>query len=137
MIDTKELINRVKPDMDINKYLDTYKDEFLNVTHTELLNEYLAKRDMKISEVVKKSGQGEYVYKVFNGERKPSRDVLIGMAVGMKLSLEETQLLLRVAKFAALDPRNIRDSIIIFGIKSEYEIERINELLYEKEQKEL
>ena len=34
----------------------------------------------------------------------------------MKLSLEETQLLLRISKFAILDSRNKRDSVIIYGL---------------------
>lgn len=34
----------------------------------------------------------------------------------MKLSFEETQLLLRISKFAILDSRNKRESIIIYAL---------------------
>lgn len=137
MIETKELINKLTPETDMDSFFEEYSGEFLNVTPKELLNEYIAKYDMRVGTVAKLSGQGEYVYKVFNGERKASRDILICIAVGMKLKLEETQLLLRVSKFAVLDPRDKRDSLIIFGINSAYDIDRLNNLLIDKNQSEL
>ena len=121
--------------MDI--FFEEYRDEFISISPKELLNEYLAKYEMRVGEVAKLSGQGEYVYKVFNGERKASRDILIAIAVGMKLRLNEVQLLLRVSKFAVLDPRDKRDSIIIFGINSKFDVERLNLLLMDKNQAEL
>lgn len=136
-IDTKELINKLTPETDIDSFFEEYGDEFIKITPKELLNEYLVKYDLRVGAVAKLSGQGEYVYKVFNGERKASRDILICIAVGMKLKLEEAQLLLRVSKFAVLDPRDKRDSVIIFGIKSLYDYDRLNELLIDKGQSEL
>ena len=49
----------------------------------------------------------------------------------MHLSLDEIQMLLRVAKFASLDPRDRRDSIILYALNSDFMIEKINELLEE------
>jgi len=132
MIETKELINRIKPDTNLDEFFDEYQEEFHNITGKELLNEYLAKYELRVSEVSKASGQGDYVYKVFNGERKASRDILICIAIGMGLKLNETQLVLRLYKFATLDPRDKRDSLVIFGINSEYSIEKMNNLLFEK-----
>lgn len=130
-ISTTELLNRLTQTNDINTFVDEYEKEFMTLSGTELLNELLADKKLSLAEVVKRSGQSDYVYKVFRGERKPSRDILIAIAVGMGLSVDETQLLLRVSKLAALDPRDKRDSVIIYGLKEELEIVKINDLLYE------
>ncbi len=130
-ISTTELLNRLTQTSDINTFVDEYENEFMALSCTELLNELLADKKLSLAEVVKRSGQSDYVYKVFRGERKPSRDILIAIAVGMGLSVDQTQLLLRVSKLAALDPRDKRDSVIIYGLKEELEIVKINDLLYE------
>ena len=130
-ISTTELLNRLTQTNDINTFVDEYENEFMVLSCTELLNELLADKKLSLAEVVKRSGQSDYVYKVFRGERKPSRDILIAIAVGMGLSVDQTQLLLRVSKLAALDPRDRRDSVIIYGLKEELEIAKINDLLYE------
>lgn len=130
-ISTTELLNRLTQTSDINTFVDEYEKEFMTLSGTEFLNELLTDKKLSLAEVVKRSGQSDYVYKVFRGERKPSRDILIAIAVGMGLSVDQTQLLLRVSKLAALDPRDRRDSVIIYGLKEELEIAKLNDLLYE------
>ena len=130
-ISTTELLNQLTKADDVKQFIDKYKSEFLALTCTEFLNELLVKNDLSLSAVVKRSGQSDYVYKVFRGERKPSRDIMISIAVGMCLTLNEAQLLLRIAKLAALDPRDKRDSVIIYGINERLDAAEINDLLYE------
>lgn len=130
-IDTSELLDRLSLATNIQKFIVENQNEFMSITCFEYLNELLRIKDVRIADVAKKSGQGEYVYKVFQGKRKPSRDILICIAVGMNLSIAETQLLLRISRMARLDPRSRRDSIFLYSIKEEYSIEKLNELLYE------
>ena len=130
-IDTKELLNKLSTTDDIQKFLIDYNAEFIALDPIEFMNEVFVKKDMSLAEVSRKSGQGEYVYKVFKGERKPSRDVLIAIAIGMQMSINEIQLLLRISKYAALDPRNKRDSIIIYSLKESHTVAQTNDLLYE------
>lgn len=130
-IDTKELLHRLTTSNDIKGFIDNNENEFINIKYTDFLNSVLAQKDISIASVAKKSGQGDYVYKVLNGERKPSRDVLISIAFGMQLSLDETQLLLRISKNAMLDPRDKRDSIIIYAINEQFPADKLNELLFE------
>ena len=133
-IDTKELLNRLIHEKDINSFFLNNEEEFIEVDFKSFINELLAQKELKLSDVVKASGQGEYVYKVFNGVRKPSRNIIIGIALGMKLTLNETQFMLRLAKQASLDPRDKRDSILIFAIKSALDIKKTNSLLSEMSQ---
>lgn len=130
-IDTKELLHRLSVSNDIKKFIDNNENEFINMKYTDFLNSILAQKRISIAYVAKRSGQGDYVYKILNGERKPSRDVLISIAFGMQLSLDETQLLLRISKNAMLDPRDRRDSVIIYGINEQLSVEKLNDLLFE------
>lgn len=130
-VSTTELLNRLTQVDDVKMFINEYEDEFLKLSCTEFLNELLVSRNMKLSDVVKHSGQSDYVYKVFRGERKPSRDIVLAIAVGMSLPVDEAQLLLRISKLAALDPRDKRDSVIIYGLKENLDIHKINDLLFE------
>jgi len=130
-IQTQELLNRLVNEENIAAFFEKNEGEFISVDLREFLNDLVAQKDLKISDIVRASGQGDYVYKVFNGDRKPSRNILIGIAVGMKLSLKETQFLLRIAKQATLDPRDKRDSVIIYSINAGHDYVKTNDLLSE------
>lgn len=136
-VDTKELLHKLSEATDIKEFLTEFEAEFHQMTCTEFINDVIAQRKLSVASIARRSGHGDYVYKVINGERKPSRDVLIGIAVGMELSLEETQLLLRISRMAVLDPRDRRDSVIIYGLNERLTIDRLNDLLYETQQKTL
>lgn len=113
---TKDLIEGLKNAKDINKFMNEHKEDFFKETLTSFLNGMLAEKKMSVAAAAEASGVGEYAYKVFSGERRPSREVLIALASGIKLSFEETQVLLRISGFAILDPRDKRDSVIIYAI---------------------
>ncbi len=129
---TDELLNELKNATDIEEFFKTFEDKFITQTHHTYLNELATLKNLKISTIARNSGSGEYTYKIFNGERKPSRDILISIALGMGLSLEETQLLLRISKFAILDSRDKRDSIIIYGLTHNLSVHQTDEILYDK-----
>ena len=136
-IDTKELLNRLKQAPDIRAFFDEYQNEFLSLRPLDYLTELLRQKDMSLAQVVNQSGQGEYVYKVFRGERRPSRDVVLAIAFGMQLCVEETQLLLRISKLAVLDPRDKRDSVILYSLKERHTVAQANDLLYEMHEQTL
>ena len=98
----------------------------------EYLNEMLIKYDVEKCDVTKNGGfVGNYLYQVFNGKKSPSRDKLIQIAIGFPLTLEETQRLLRLGGYSELYVKNSRDAFLMFAIEKQYEIQKINELLFE------
>ena len=113
---TEDLLEELKNASDLQSFFNTHEKDFLHQTPVSYLNDLISIKGTTVAKIAKKSGVGEYLYKVFNNERKPSRDILISISLGMTLSLEEAQLLLRISKFAILDARDKRDSIIIYGI---------------------
>lgn len=129
---TDELLRELKNASDIDSFFKSYESQFINETTSGYLNKMLALRDMNISAVAKNSGTGEYVYKIFRGDRLASRDILISIAFSMNLSLEETQLLLRISKFAILDSRNKRDSVIIYGLTHNLTVFQTDDILEEQ-----
>lgn len=128
---TEDLLKQLKNTTNIAEFLDKHNNEFIKETPKSYLNFMLSKKNMSVARIAKESGVGEYTYKIFNDERKPSRNILIALAVGMSLTLQETQLLLRISKFAILDSRDKRDSIIIFGLMNHLSVFEIDDLLSE------
>jgi hypothetical protein len=128
---TDELLNKIKETTDIEHFMKENEADFISTTVPEYLDSLVARKNIKISEVAERSGQGDYVYKVFQGSRKASRDILLAIAFGMSLTLDETQTLLRVAGNAQLDPRSRRDSVIIYGLCKKMKITEVCEILYE------
>ncbi len=126
---TDELLKELKNAKDIQAFLDSHEQEFISETPVDYLNYIIQSRKTSVAEVAKNSGVGNYVYKVFNNERKPSRDVMIAIALGIGLSLEEAQLLLRISKFAILDSRDKRDSVIIYGFVNHLSVFKVDDLL--------
>jgi len=129
---THELLNELKNTSDIEAFFKAHDRNFINKTTSDYLNELIVIKNISISDIAKNSGTGEYIYKVFKGIRKPSRDVLISVAFGMNLSLEETQLLLRISKFAMLDSRDKRDSVIIYALTHGFTVFQTDDMLDSK-----
>lgn len=134
---TSRLLNGLTNSNDIIAFLNENEKELLCETLPQCLSRLLAEKDLTVAAVAEKSGRGDYAYKIFNGNKNPTRDVLISIALGMGLTLPETQLVLRLAKFAYLDPRNKRDSIFIFAINKRLNIYETNAILIDTNEKEI
>ena len=126
---TEDLLNELKSAKDIKEFLDSHENEFLQETPVSFLNYIMESKNLTVAKVAQASGAGEYVYKVFNNTRKPSRNILIAIAFGIGLTLEEAQLLLRISKLAVLDSRDKRDSIIIYGFVNRLSVFEVDDLL--------
>lgn len=130
---TEDLLNELKSAKDIKEFLDSHENEFLQETPVSFLNYIMEAKNLTVAKVAQASGAGEYVYKVFNNTRKPSRNILIAIAFGIGLTLEEAQLLLRISKLAVLDSRDKRDSVIIYGLANQLSVFEVDDLLSQNE----
>ena len=89
---------------------------FNNLTLSDCLNELIETKDLKKAEVILQSGlERTYAYQIFSGKKTPARDKLLALAIGMRLTFDEVQNLLKVNGYAQLYPKNKRDNIIIFA----------------------
>lgn len=128
---TEDLIHEITNSTDITNYLDTNKDEFLDVTLSDYLQALLAQTQLKVSQVAARSHKGEYVYQIFRGIKNPGRDMLLCIALAMGLGPDEVKQLLRIAHLPYLDARNRRDSILIFAIGRKLTVPETNDILYD------
>ena len=72
-------------------FLEANQDNMLDLTLSEYLMALLKQNNLRRSDIVRDSGlEKAYVYQIFNGEKKPSRDKLIAITFGLHLPAEET-----------------------------------------------
>ena len=114
---TQELLDGLKNADDIKTFLDLHEQDFLSQSLIDYLNELMNEKNITVAQVAKNSGIGA------------KRDTLVAISFGMHLTFEETQLLLRIAKFAILDSRDRRDGIIIYALMHGLSIFECDDLL--------
>ena len=97
---------------------------------SKYLMELLARKGLKRAQVVEDSGVDKaFVYQIFNGSKRPSRDKLIAITFGMRLNEEETQRVLKIAGHSELYPRVPRDALILFSIQRGMDIWQTDDAL--------
>lgn len=130
--DTAMLQSELKHAKSAEEFVQANQEELNVQSLADYLNELLIRYDLEKSNVNKRSGlAGNYLYQVFNGAKCPGRDKLIQIALGFPLTLAETQYLLRLGGHSELYVRDSRDAFLMFAIEKQYEIDKVNELLYQ------
>lgn len=113
------------------KFAETNEECFLHSDFSEYISLLSREKDMTPIQVIK-NAQIDRVYghQLFSGVRKPSRDKVLQLAFGFGLSLEETQILLRIADKSSLYPKIKRDAAIIYGLNNRMQLSEMQELLF-------
>lgn len=129
---TAELNHEIKIVTDIEDYLVSNKNQFVNVSLSEHLHTALTQKGLCRADVIRGSLLGRaYVYRIFAGQKVPSRDKLIALAFGMNLSDEETQKMLKLSCNRELYARDERDALILFALRHKMSILDVNGLLFD------
>ena len=129
-VTTDELNHEIKAATDIEDYLEKNKEQMITKSLSEHLNTLLAKKGISRADVVRNSQLDRaYVYQIFSGEKTPSRDKLIAIAFGLRLTDDETQKMLKLSGNRELYARDKRDALILFSIHQKKTIYETNELL--------
>ena len=129
---TTELLNELKNFDSFKEYEKINKNSMINKTLSQYLCDLLEEKLLKKSDVIRKGELNEsYAYQMFSGVKStPSKDKLICLSIGMDLSVDETNSLLKLAGLSPLYPRIKRDSIIIINMNNKKSVVEINEELY-------
>lgn len=129
---TDELAHEIKTATDIEDYLVRNKEHlFSDGNLSRHLNTLLHQKHLSRADVVRGSLLDRaYVYQIFSGEKSPSRDKLIALAFGLKLSDEETQKMLKLSCSRELYAREERDALILFALQHGMTIMDANDLLF-------
>lgn len=133
-ITTDDLQKDLDDSQNIDTYLQTNQNELTDKKVSEYLKELLKEKGMTRKQIANTQSTSEsYVYQLFQGRRfKPSRNKLLAIAFAMKLNLEQTNRLLKIANLGTLYPRRVRDSIIIFALNKGYDVFECSEMLEQK-----
>ena len=119
---------------DFKTFYDENKEYMVRDTLGEMLKRLQTKKSLRKTDVIKRSELSEvYAYQIFSGQRHPDRKKLLCLAVGMSLSLEETQQLLKCAGYAPLYVKLPFDSAVIYGICKKLTVIEINEILFDND----
>lgn len=136
---TTELLKELENFNSFENYKNANRDNLIDKSLSEYLCELISERNLSKAEVIRESELNEnYAYQLFSGLKKsPQRDKLICLSVGMGLSVEETNSLLKLAGLLPLYPRAKRDSIIIMNMNAHKSVIEINEALFEENEETL
>lgn len=131
---TDELRHEIKTATDIEDYLTKNNSYLLRDSLSEHLHMLLSGKGLTRADVIRGSLLGRaYVYRIFAGEKLPSRDKLIALAFGLQLSDEETQKMLKLSGSRELYARDGRDALILFALQRGMSIMDTNGLLLDHE----
>lgn len=129
---TDELTNEIKTATDIEDYLSANRNHFLKENLAQHLHALLSQKNLRRADVIRGSLLGRaYVYRIFAGQKIPSRDKLIALAFGMHLSDAETQKMLKLSGNRELYARDERDALILFALQRKMTVMDTNSLLFD------
>ena len=135
---TDDLRQELMTQSSIDSYIKENRPYFADRSVTELLTVLFRKKSMSKAELARQAAMSEvYLHQVFSGRRKPSRDRLLCICIGMGATLEDTQRLLEQATYAQLYPRIKREAILCHGIVHHTPLSEINETLFAENEKTL
>lgn len=130
--DTGALLEELGLSPDFKTYYEKNCEYYTDKDLSVVLNELLRKKGVRKSEAIKNSElSADYAYQIFSGRKKPERDKLLALAVGMRLDPDEVQQLLKCASYPTLYVKKTFDSIVFYGICKKMSVLEINELLYQ------
>ena len=130
--DTSKLVEELKLCPDFERFYDENQESMVSGTLVERLEELRIARGLTRRAVIVQAEMSEdYGYQIFNGLRRPDRGKLLALTVGMGLTLEETQGLLKCADYPPLFIRRPWDSVVLYGICKRMTVPQINELLFQ------
>lgn len=129
---TTQLLKELENFNTFEEYENANRDSMISKNLSEYLTDLLNERNLTKAEVIRKAELSDsYAYQIFSGlKTAPKRDKLICLSIGMGLSVNETNSVLKIAGLSPLYPKIKRDSIIIINMNNNKSVVEINEALY-------
>ncbi len=133
--DTDELFSelaRAKSEQDLKKFCERNGKELQHPDAAKYLEQLFEKHKIKKADVIFNTGlERTFAYHLLAGRKAFTRDKLLIFAIAARLTIEETQTLLKYAGEGKLYARDARDSITIHALNNKLDIWKTNALLRE------
>lgn len=129
------ILNDINNSVEGEKFIKEHSSKKYK-SFAEYFNSYVAKSNLLIIDVVKKSGINQnYVYQILNGKKNPSRDKIIALCIASNMSFKDTNRALEINKFSPLYPKDERDARIAICINQQIDnVTEVNMYLEENGQ---
>ena len=106
--------------------------EFSPPGAADYLGELLRRYGVSVKDIIRRCNlERSYGYQLFNGTRRPTRDVLMVLSLELGLSGEETRRLFELTGRAPLYARRRRDAAVLYGLSHSLSPADVHELLLE------
>ena len=129
----KEMFAEVRDCKNPKKFFSE-NNQFIEFNFPIMLNKNIIDMGLSKTELIKQTNiEKSYFYQILNGRRNPCRDKLLKIAVVMKLSINETQILLIAADKSILYPKRKRDAAIMCCMNKKYNLHETQIFLHEME----
>ena len=135
---TDDLSQELMSQPNLDQYITENEAHFTDADISAFLTKLYERCSLSKAELARRTGMSEvYLHQVFSGRRKPSRDRLLCLCIGMSAKLEEANLLLKGMGYAPVYPRLKRDAIIGHGLLHRTPLAEINDKLFRENEKTL
>ena len=135
---TEELKNEITASDSLENWSEDKKDSIDEITLAEYLKRMLEIHNIsKINVISNAQLDTTYGYQIFQGKKHPSRDILLKIAFGFPLTVDETNHLLYYGNVGTLYPRVKRAAYIMCALHQKYTVIQANDYLYEHNERTL
>ncbi len=115
---TEELFQLLQNTQQLEEFLTAHEEDLPSISTPAYLQQMLTQHNISKQSALEAANLNYSLgYQILNGYRNPSRNALIRLALGIGLTINETQRLLKVAQRGELYPRNRRDAALIYCIQ--------------------
>lgn len=126
---TEDLLAELLLSCDPQEFIEKY--DITSRSLSEYLQMLLEEKGLRRIDVIHDADLNEtFGYQIFMGQRKPSRNKILQIALAMGLTLQETNRLLQAGEANTLYCKDRRDAIIVFCVEKRYPLHQVNEELY-------
>ena len=127
---TSQMNSLIRRTESIEEFFRDNGDSFVDIRFSDYLYSLLEERKLLPIDLVEMTTiDRSYVYHIMAGKRMPGRETVLEIAFALRLNLDTTQHLLRLAGRAPLYSRNRQDAAIIFCIHHKKTIAETIEML--------
>lgn len=135
---TVELTNEILNADTMEDWSRDKSGDTIELTLSEYLKEMLEQYGLNKRDVISRAEIDTiYGYQIFQGKRHPRRNVLLLLAFGMSLTVEETKRLLYYGNAETLYPRVKRDAYLMYALHNRFTVMQANQFLYDHGEKML
>ena len=135
---TSDLNREITTHADLKGFLTDNQEEFRGSFMKKILNDAYIRCGLSKAETAERSGMSEvYLHQILSGKRVPSRDRLLCLCIALEMPEGDVNTALKECGYASLYIRNRRDAIILYALNNGWDINVLNDGLFEANEETL